>query len=478
MTQLTLRSRSMLTAWLALLATLVLLTSFAASALAAGQWTATNAMVNSHMWHAAALLADGRVLATGGPTGFFSAAAEIFNPATGSWTATGSMTVSRALHTATTLNDGRVLVAGGVDNTIYTNVTYASAEIFDPATGTWTLTGSMTMARSQHTATRLNDGRVLVVGGVTAEIYNPTTGLWITTSNPGITHGGHTATLLSDGRVLVAGGLGSSANAVSTVEIYDPTTDTWITTGSLSSARWDHAAALLNDGRVLVAGGRADSGGNFIPLASTEIYDPVTGIWTATGNLGTTRAFHTATLLSDGQVLAVGGLTNGAVLSTAEIFDPATGGWSATGSMIDSRGDHTATRLNDGRVLAVGGGGNGSGTCCAELFTLTPGGVTPTPTPPPPASITVIAPNGGEVWRIGSTQTIQWTATSVTGNVRILLSRDGGASYKQIATHVSNTGAFQWTVTKPAATGALIRVISINQSSVLDTSDAVFSIRR
>jgi hypothetical protein len=82
------------------------------------------------------------------------------------------------------------------------------------------------------------------------------------------------------------------------------------------------------------------------------------------------------------------------------------------------------------------------------------------------------------VWRIGSIQTIQWTAAGVTGNVRILLSRDGGASYKQIATNVSNTGAFQWTVTKPATSGALIRVISIDQSNVQDTSNAVFSIRR
>jgi hypothetical protein len=88
--------------------------------------------------------------------------------------------------------------------------------------------------------------------------------------------------------------------------IYDPTSDTWITTGSLGSARWDHAAILLSDGQVLIAGGRADSGGNFIPLASTEIYDPATGVWTATGSLGATRAFHTATLLSDGQVLIAG----------------------------------------------------------------------------------------------------------------------------------------------------------------------------
>jgi hypothetical protein len=157
------------------------------------------------------------------------------------------------------------------------------------------------------------------------------------------------------------------------------------------------------------------------------------------------------------------------------MFDPASGTWSATASMINARADFPAALLNDGRVLVVGGGYDLSGSCCAELFdSLAP----PPPTSAPTPSITVVAANGGEVWTIGSTRTIQWSSQGVTGNVKIQLSRDGGASYKQIVNNVPNTSAFSWTVTKPATTQALIRVISINQPNVQDTSDAVFSITR
>ncbi|MCI0607994.1 MAG: hypothetical protein L0Z71_02895 [Anaerolineae bacterium] len=143
--------------------------------------------------------------------------------------------------------------------------------------------------------------------------------------------------------------------------------------------------------------------------------------------------------------------------------------------MIHDRRNFWATQLNDGRVLVIGG--EGSGSCCAELFTLTGGGKL-TPTPTPTASITVITPNGSEVWQTGGTQTIQWSSQGVTGNVKNQVSRDGGTSYKQIANNVPDTGAFQWTVTKPAATQALIRVISISQPNVQDTSNSVFSITR
>jgi N-acetylneuraminic acid mutarotase len=475
MSSLLLRFRSRFTPWLALLATLALLAGLTAPAQAAGGWTATGTLVHSHMWHAAALLADGRVLvAGGGESAAGWAGTEILDPATGTWAATGSMSVPRSLYTATLLTDGRVLVAGGIDNPVYTNVAYASAEIYNPATGTWAATGSMTIARSQHTATRLNDGRVLVVSGTTTEIYNPATGAWTATGNLGTSHGRHTATLLSNGRVLVAGGIGSGGAAIASAEIYNPSTGTWAATGSLGIARSGHTATALTDGRVLVAGGAINVAGVTTYFSSAELYDPATGTWTATGNLGTTRADHTATLLSDGRVLAVGGLTNGSLLASAELYDPATGAWAAASSMINARSRHTATGLNDGRVLVVGGGGDGSGICCAEIFSLSG---TPTPTPVP-ASITVTAPNGGETWRIGASRSIQWSATGITGNVTIQISRDGGGTYTTIASNMPNSGAFQWTVTGPATTRALIRVSSVSQPAVQDTSNSTFTIRR
>jgi hypothetical protein len=246
----------------------------------------------------------------------------------------------------------------------------------------------------------------------------------------------------------------------------------------MATSRSEHTATLLNSGEVLVAGG-SNAG---VSLGSAEIYDVTTGTWSTTGSMSVARAGHSATLLNDGRVLATGGLGGGGSLSSSEIFDPATSTWSTTASMINPRDRFPATRLSDGRVLVVGGGYDQSGSCCAELFnplapppTTTPP-ATLTPIPTPSASITVITPNGGEVWLVGSSQTIQWSSQSVTGNVKIQISHNGGATYKLIANSVPNTGAFQWRVTKPATTQALIRVISINQPNVQDTSDSVFRI--
>jgi len=442
---------------LALLATLVLLAGLAVSAQAAGAWTATGPMVYGRMLTAAARLSDGRVLVAGGSVSGNGNEAEIFNPATNSWAATGNMSTARWSHTATLLNDGRVLVAGGMFSPIYIDQVYSSAEIFDAVSSTWIATGSMTTGRYAHTATLLTNGRVLVAGGTdlfnnslaSAEIFDPATGTWSPTGSMTTPRSSHTATLLNDGRVLVISGL--------TAEIYNPATGTWSATGNPTTSG---SATLLNDGRVLVAGG----GNN-----SAEIFDPASGIWSATASMINARGGHVATLLNDGRVLVAGGGNSTGILNSAEIYDPAIGTWSATASMINARADFPATRLNDGRVLVIGGGYDLSGSCCAEVFD-------PSATSNP--SITVIAPNGGEAWLIGSTQTIRWSSQSVTGNVKIELSRDGGASYKQIANNVPNTGAFQWTVTKPATTQARIRVISIDEPAVQDTSNSVFRITR
>ena len=381
MTQPILRFGSAFTRRLALLASLFLLVIIVVSAQAAGEWTATGDMVSGPMSHPAALLADGQVLVPGGTTILgvvftcSRASTQIFDPIADAWAATGSMSTGRALHTATTLNDGRVLVTGGVDCTIYISTTYNSAEIFDPVTGTWATTGSMNSARYQHTATLLNDGRVLVVGGnfggAAAEVFDPATSAWTATGSMTASHSRHTATLLNDGRVLVASG--------ATAEIFDPATGAWSATGSLSTARSSHTATLLNDGRVLIAGGHVTDGVSITYFDSVEIFDPATGAWSAAGSMSTARTRHTATLLDDGQVLVAGGSTSGATLASAEIFDPTTGTWTAAGSMIDDRKDHTATQLSDGRILAVGG--DGSGRCCAEIFSLG-GGSPPPPNPP------------------------------------------------------------------------------------------------
>ena len=140
----------------------------------------------------------------------------------------------------------------------------------------------------------------------------------------------HTATLLPNGKVLVAGGLDSSSNSLASAELYDPASGTWMETGNLAFARSQHTATLLPNGKVLVAGG-LDSSSN--SLASAELYDPASGIWTSTGSLEFARSQHTATLLLDGNVLVAGGFVGGDFAtpsSSAELYDPVIGAWTPT----------------------------------------------------------------------------------------------------------------------------------------------------
>ena len=337
--------------------------------------------------HTSTLLPNGKVLVAGGgnlPAGTFTTtyltSAELYDPATGMWTPTGSMVTARGHHTATLLPDGKVLVAGGQNNT----GPQASAELYDPTTGLWRATGSMSGRRVLFTATLLPNGKVLAAGGyytmayASAELYDPTTEIWTGTGNLGAPRGYHTATLLPNGKVLLAGGHRSTTQGVvATAELYDPASGSWTPTGSLAQARMAHTATLLSNGKVLVAGGE---GG-----ATTELYDPASGTWTASGNLITARSSHTATLLSNGLVLVVGG--SAGFSRNTERYDPATGTWSATESLLAGRYSHTATRLPDGKVLIAGGLGNNNGSLAScELYD--PSAPPPSPTPTPTATPT------------------------------------------------------------------------------------------
>jgi len=333
---------------------------------ATGSWASTPSMVDVRMYHTATLLQNGKVLVAGGYTpGGNRSSAEIYDPTAGTWTATGSMSVKRSSHTATLLPNGKVLIAGGWDGT---SGVVASAEIYDPATGIWSMAGSMGSVRENHTATLLPNGKVLIAGGgssgafnATAEIYDPSSGIWTATGNMSTDRSNHTATLLQSGKVLVTGGVGSSTAStfLSSSEIYDPLTGNWTPTGALGTERQTHTASLLPSGKVLVAAGYNPAGAFGTPLASSEIYDPSTGIWTATGSLLGERRNHKAVVLSNGRVLVVGGakqsISVSIELATAEIYNPSTGTWSSAASMIQARYGHTVTILLDGKVIATGG---------------------------------------------------------------------------------------------------------------------------
>jgi hypothetical protein len=340
---------------------------------AALAWTANGGMIEARFGHTATLLVDGNVLVAGGFSGGGTlASAELYDPSSRSWTATGTMIEARVGHTATLLADGRVLVAGGSSSGSSSDP-LASAELYDPSSGSWTATGAMIDARVGPTATLLPDGKVLVAGGgygsltsdtlASAELYDPGSGSWTATGSMAGVRGSHTATLLTNGKVLVAGDV---SDFFGPAELYDPGSGTWTATGGMIQARYGHTATLLPDGKVLVAGSDIGIG----PLASAELYDPGTGSWTATGGMIEARYGHTATPLPDGTVLVAGGTNSGGWLASAELYDPGTGSWTATGGMLEARSGHTATLLPDGTVLVAGGtinfGGDALGS--AELF--------------------------------------------------------------------------------------------------------------
>jgi N-acetylneuraminic acid mutarotase len=343
---------------------------------ATGTWTNTGSLNTARGEHTATLLPNGKVLITGGinkTSGTFLSlsSSELYDPATGTWTATtGSLTTGRYNHTATLLPNGKVLVTGGFN--FASLITLSSSELYDPATGTWTPTGSMNTARKTHTATLLPNGKVLVAGGgsSSAELYDPNSGggTWtLTGSMTDARSDGFTATLLPNGKVLVVGGAGTNGY-LSSAELYDPAAGMWTNTGSMTIGRYAINATLLPNGKVLVAGGYGTGG---IYLSSSELYDPNIGggTWTVTAlTLSIGRQYPTATLLPNGQVLLAGGFGSSGSLSSAELYDPNIGGgtWTATTNMLNSaRAYHTATLLTNGQVLVTGGYNGGTNS---ELY--------------------------------------------------------------------------------------------------------------
>lgn len=359
-----------------------------------GTWSPTSSMSIGRFSFTATLLQNGRVLVAGGATDteIATATAEVYDPATGTFSATGSMHDARVGFSATRLSNGKVLVEGGASNT---GLALGSAELYDPATGTWSVTGSMNQDRQQHSAVLLRNGNVLVSGGnigrtpcadvcVTSigesEIYDPSTGQWATVGELTIPRSFFTTTLLPNGRVMAVGGRVHTGpgyydyGAIAFADLYSPTTGKWKATGTMTISREDHATVLLSNGQVLAIGGTTVNF-NGITVASTELYDPAAGAWTATGSMLQGRERHTATVLQNGQVLVAGGDyydgVNAGFLTECELYDPAAGTWSVTASMSTPRYGARAVLLRDGRVLEVGGDTDFSGipTASAELYT-------------------------------------------------------------------------------------------------------------
>lgn len=294
-----------------------------------GAFSPTGAMTTPRGPAAAVLLHDGRVLVGageavgGGAVAARASSAELYDPRTGTFSETGATTAVRSGSTWTVLADGRVLVAGGWDG--HALLDLASAELFDPATGTFAATGAMLTGRSDAAAALLPDGRVLIAGGAistgpgtgtvtaSAELYDPSTGTFTATGPMATALEARTATLLINGRILLAGGRGPGdlASGSAAAEIYDPATGTFSPTGSLATATTFASAIGLTDGRVLIVIGQAPA----------ELYDPIRGTFSKAGAMIQPRYDASVTILQDGEVLVAGGTIGiQQPVSSAELF--------------------------------------------------------------------------------------------------------------------------------------------------------------
>jgi hypothetical protein len=339
------------------------------------------------------------------------------------------MSVARSYHAATLLADGKLLVVGGDGE-------QASAELFDPADAAFVPTGSLTAPHQGISAMRMPNGEVLIAGGNSIELYDPLTGTFRGAGTMPATHVRPTTTLLADGRILLAGGTAwdsSKGKAVADADLFDPEASALTPVSAMISARASHAATLLNSGQVLIVGGRngwlPDSADDppWDPLFA-ELFNPTTDAFTSAGTMTTTRIrplalalpgnkalvlggiphglqniheqpvdprfaevfdgasrtfaalatptipvqTYTATLLSNGRVLIVGGEIGTQVVDAVAVLDPSTGGLTEEGRLTTARAGHTATLLSDGRVLVTGGfDSDGNALASAEIWTRT-----------------------------------------------------------------------------------------------------------
>ena len=316
----------------------------------------------------ATLLANGKVLSTGGA----ELSAELYDPASQTWSPVmgapmGGLSLER--HASTALPNGKVLISGGMETT---RTASRKTWLYDPVSNRLQPGPAMATPHAGHTATLLENGNVVIAGGHcpygnevctsgSTELYDAKNNSFSALAAMPVPVKHAAAVLLANGTVLLAGGLSGAASAQ--VQIYNPATNRWTAANnsagpSLIDARYYHTATRLADGRVLVLGGSNPAAGPAGRLNSVELYNPATGMWTAAAPMLKKRFAHTATLMPNGAVLAVGGygeLNSDTTTASVEHYDPKLDKWLQARPLINARNGHTATLLSDGSLLVANG---------------------------------------------------------------------------------------------------------------------------
>jgi hypothetical protein len=431
-------------------------------------WTPAHSMGTARLFHVQVTLANGNVLVAGGQPSLSSGTAlkstEIYNPSADSWFGAPDMGTARVVAVAAKLPGGKVLVAGG-STTGNSADNLATAEVYDPASNTWTPTANnMSSPRGLlATATALPSGQVLVAGGSdatgtavkTADLYNPATNSFTPAHDMGTARTAAAASLLASGKVLVAGGLDVAGNPLATGEVYDPTTNAWTPVGnSMSVPHGLPVAATVPGGKVIVTGGESATSPSTVVTANSDLYDPATNAFTGGPAMGSPRVLFAGTSLADGRLLVTGGANIGGgsavLVGSTEIYDVTSNRWTTVGSLGTARVVLAASTLTNGQVLATGGTSDvttSSASTTAELFT-------PAAPPGVPQSVTATAGNGSATVSFappasdGGSPVTRYTVKASTGQVvttpdaRTVATVPGLTNGRSVSFTVTATNAF------------------------------------
>ncbi len=387
-----------------------------------GAWTPAGSIGQHHVFMPTVTLPDGRVLMVGGQNSMVGDITDVqlFDPSTGAWSAGSPLSIPRSAATATFLDNGTVLVTGGVTMGLPFRFSVKSTEIYHPDTNTWTSGPDMGTERARHTATKLEDGRVLIVGGwgggsstsqhglQSAELYDPGSNSFSPVASTPYYRSEHFAALLPNGAVLVAGGMGTpvvggagqnSGDYLSSADLFDPATGAWTELPAMADNHRYGTATALADGRVLLAGGGSGHV-NGPGTANAEVFDPGTNTWSQTAPMRVIRTNHVSALLADGRVFVSGGYqTNGLgpanYYSDGEIYDAATDSWTGAASTTVPRWNGTTATLLDGSVLLIGGFGSAPPYYLVTAERFDPSAHAPS-VPQAPSAVTPV-PGDGQV---------------------------------------------------------------------------------
>ncbi|HSC79786.1 MAG TPA: kelch repeat-containing protein [Chitinolyticbacter sp.] len=316
--------------------------------------------------HGAVTLADGKVLLTGGEIlpgaeVVVTPTTELFNPEARQFQLAAAMHTGRAGHATVRLQDGRVLVVGGYNATGINAPGLASAEIYDPATGQWTQI-PLQIGRAEPKAVLLSSGKVLIAGGsaytVSTELFDPQTNSFSDAGNLPQGLQDFALTALPDGRALLAGGATSALVTVNSTLLWDAMQGGWRSNATLAQPRRYATATVLGNGKVLIAGGQCTDCDR-----AAELFDPATGTFSNTGPTQSGHYMNETVLLADGRVLLTGGSSR-----AIELYDPASNTWTLAGQLIRVQPHSRLALLGDGQTVILTGSSFRGGVGAVEWF--------------------------------------------------------------------------------------------------------------